>query len=201
MDLAPLVAWTMVVWCTGAGGYCLLRCLRAPGLGRIERTLDASGVVKGLAMAVMALPYGWGARVPEAVWPAVLLPVAAVSFGGAWAPTAHRRHCLEHGVGYLAMVYMAVAMAAARAGMRGMAGMGGPPAGLPGLTLALALVFCVSAVLGGTRLLRTVPAGPAAAGSGRHAHAVPLPSVWARPLPDARHVVLAVSMAVMLLAM
>ena len=216
MGGSGVVEWLLTGLMGATGLYCLGRTLRR-GASPAERRLDGSETLKGLGMAAMALPYGLGRAVPLGVW--------AVLFGGAalWSLTAgvregagHRGHHLYHGVGHLAMVYMAVAMAgavgadaAAGGGMAGMTGMSGTAGagGLPLLTEGLLVFFGGFALLAGVRLI-TAPGGqvasggqgrPATAGPGGGSVAVRL--LGAPELPHACRMVLGLGMFTMLLLM
>lgn len=194
-----VVAWLLTGLMGATGVYCLRRTLRR-GASAAERQLDGAEMVKGLGMAVMAVPYGFGRAVPVVVW--------AVIFGGAalWSLHAgvregagHRAHHLFHGVGHLAMIYMAVAMAGGPAmpGMAGMSGMGGG-AELPLLTGLLLVFFGGYALLTGVRLI-TAP-GPVGAVA-HHGGTVARRLLGAPELPHACRMVLGLGMFTMLLQM
>ncbi|MCC9310978.1 DUF5134 domain-containing protein [Kitasatospora sp. RB6PN24] len=174
------------------GLYCALRCHLAPGTTREERHLDASTALKGLSMAAMALPFGAGRAVPELLWPVVLVPAALWSASGVLRSSVHRRHRIEHTVGHLAMLYMAVAMysrvssSAEMAGMPDMAAVQGPA----WLTAVLMLFFATASAVSCTRLF--IPAA-ARTGSGD--------LLWAPQVKEACHLVLGISMFTMLLTL
>lgn len=195
---AAVVGW-LLTGLTGATGlYCLGRTLRQ-GASSAERQLDGSETLKGLGMAAMAVPYGLGRAVPVGVW-AVLFGGAALWSlrAGARAGAGHRGHHLFHGVGHLAMIYMAVAMADGAAGMRGMAGMSGPEStGLPALTGALLVFFGGDALLSGARLITAPAAGAQPTGGG----SVTARLFGAPELPHACRMVLGLGMFTMLLLM
>ncbi|GAA2133592.1 DUF5134 domain-containing protein [Kitasatospora kazusensis] len=173
-----VVTWLLAALTAASGLYCLTR-LRSPvtvcappgaGAGsRPARESDATEALMGLGMAGMAL---W----PTALWGwlyglVALALLAAVARPGPAGPRVHRLH---HGIGALAMTYMALAMADAMAG----GGSGGPvpahhhggPVGLPLLTGALLVYFGCYTLWTGSRLL-TVSGGAvgAAPGGGRSA--------------------------------
>jgi hypothetical protein len=208
------VGWLLTGLMGATGLYCLVRLVRRTA-SRAERELDASEALKGLGMAAMAVPLGLGRQVPPAVW-VVLFGVAAVwSLGagllpGAPATPGHRGHHLYHGVGHLAMVYMAVVMGAgAGAAMPGMAGMAGSAtgAGSPLVTGALLVFFGGYAVLAGARLIASPGYAPASAGDGagggtpRPGSSVTTRLLGAPELPHACRMVLGMGMFTMLLAM
>ncbi|TDT95900.1 uncharacterized protein DUF5134 [Streptomyces sp. 846.5] len=203
------VGWLLTGLMGATGLYCLVRLVRRSA-SRAERELDASEALKGLGMAAMAVPLGLGRQVPVAVW-VVLFGVAAVwSLGagllrGGGSPGGHRGHHLYHGVGHLAMVYMAVAMAAGAgtsAAMPGMAGMAGMAAGAgwPLVTGALLVFFGGYAVLAGARLIAAPAAVPAGAGALQRG-SVASRLLGAPELPQACRMVLGMGMFTMLLAM
>ncbi|MHA6759055.1 DUF5134 domain-containing protein [Streptacidiphilus sp. PAMC 29251] len=193
-----VVGWLLAGLMGATGLYCLGRTLRQ-GASPAERQLDGSETLKGLGMAAMALPYGLARGVPVGVW--------AVLFGGAalWSLRAgvregagHRGHHLYHGVGHLAMIYMAVGTAGA-VGMEGMPGMAGGGLGSPALTGVLLVFFGGYALLSGVRLITAPGAGsvpgPAVSGS------VAVRLLGAPELPDACRMVLGLGMFTMLLGM
>ncbi|MFC1414401.1 DUF5134 domain-containing protein [Streptacidiphilus sp. N1-12] len=200
-----LVEWLLAGLMGATGLYCLRRTLRR-GASPAERQLDGSETLKGLGMAAMAVPYGLGRGVPVGVW--------AVLFGGAalWslragvrAGAGHRGHHLYHGVGHLAMIYMAVAMAGATgaagmAEMPGMGGAGGGGMGLPLLTGALLVFFGGYALLSGVRLI-AAPAVGTGAGTGADGGSVLGRLLGAPELPQACRMVLGLGMFTMLLTM
>lgn len=197
------VGWLLTGLMGATGLYCLVRLVRRTA-SRAERELDASEALKGLGMAAMAVPLGLGQQVPPAVW-VVLFGVAAVwslgvgLFPAGPASQGHRGHHLYHGVGHLAMVYMAVVMGA-DAAMPGMAGMASPTvaAGVPLITGALLVFFGGYAVLAGARLI----AAPAFAGGGAPGRgSVATRLLGAPELPQACRMVLGLGMFTMLLSM
>ncbi|GGU17901.1 DUF5134 domain-containing protein [Streptomyces violascens] len=196
MRVSAEVVWLRVVLMAGAGLYCLARCRSAPQQSREEGLLDASAALKGLSMAVMALPYGMGMAVPLFVWVALLAPAGLWSLIAVTRPTVHRRHHLFHGVGHLAMVYMAVAMAAPMTGAAGMAGMPetGHAVGVPWLTGVLLVFFTGYALAAGSRVL----GAPVVAGAADEPAAHPL---WAPELAEGCHVLLGFGMVAMLVTM
>jgi len=194
------VDWLLTGLMGATGLYCLGRTLRR-GASSAERQLDGSETLKGLGMAAMALPYGTGGAVPVGVW--------AVLFGGAavWSLRAgvregagHRGHHLYHGVGHLAMIYMAVAMAGVTGavGMAGTEGMSAMSGGseLPLLTGVLLVFFGGYTLLSGVRLIAAPVGGrPVAAGGGSVASRL----LGAPELPHACRMVLGLGMFTMLL--
>ncbi|MFC5910192.1 DUF5134 domain-containing protein [Streptacidiphilus monticola] len=150
---SAVVAWLLVLLVGSAGSYCLARvCLRR-GAPVTERQADASEAVMGLGMAVMALPHGWGMRLPAPLWLTVFGAAAAWSL---WCAVRHRGargHHGYHAAGHAAMLYMAVAMAASPHD-----GMPGMTAGAPAVTGPLLLFFCAAALRFGLRL--SPAAGP-----------------------------------------
>jgi hypothetical protein len=207
------VGWLLTGLMGATGLYCLVRLVRRTA-SRAERELDASEALKGLGMAAMAVPLGLGRQVPLAVWVVPFGIAAAWSLGvgllpGAAAPKGHRGHHLYHGVGHLAMVYMAVAMGAGigagtSAAMPGMSGMADPAtgAGSPLVTGALLVFFGGYAVLAGAQLIAApapvlAPPGARAPGGGSVATRL----LGAPELPQACRMVLGMGMFTMLLAM
>lgn len=201
-----LVGWLMAGLMGVTGLYCLGRTLR-PGAAGAERALDGSEALKGLGMAVMAVPYGLGRAVPVGVWVLLFGGAALWSLGAGLRTAAHpertggghpgqRGHHLFHGVGHLAMVYTAVAMArAGGAGAMGdMAGMAGG-AGVPLLTDALLLFFGSTALLTGVRLISTPGVGAGLTRGGTVTGRL----LGAPQLPHACRMVLGLGMFTMLL--
>jgi hypothetical protein len=203
MQGSSVVGWLLAGLMGVTGLYCLGRLLR-PRTTRAERTLDASEALKGLGMAAMALPYGATRGVPTAVWAAVFGAAAAWSLvEGLRSGADHRAHHLYHGVGHLAMVYMAVVAMGVRTqalqgaqGTRPMAGMAGSP-GVPLLTGALLVFFGGYALLCGVRLV----GAPAGAGSAGPYRSVAHRLLGAPELPHACRMVLGIGMFAMLLSM
>lgn len=171
-----VVGWLLTALTGATGLYCLARLVRrrAP---RAERALNASEALKGIGMAAMAVPYGVGWQPPVAMWVVLFGCAATWSLAAGLLPGqdgvggTHRSHHIYHGVGHLAMAYMALAMAGRLAGalpgtssaevtaMSGMGGMGGAPGavavgtGPPSVTWLLLLFFGGYAVLAGLRLI------------------------------------------------
>lgn len=101
MHTPPLVGWLLVLLCTAAGAYCLVRARTGPDAYRG----DARGEgLMALGMGAMALPASAVTPPPWSPW----MFTAAFAAAGVWALA--RRH-LHHAVGTFAMVYMALAMA------------------------------------------------------------------------------------------
>jgi hypothetical protein len=204
MQGSSVVGWLLAGLMGVTGLYCLGRLLR-PRTTRAERTLDASEALKGLGMAAMALPYGVTRGVPGAVWIAVFGAAAAWSLIEGLRPRAdHRGHHLYHGVGHLAMVYMAVVLEGMRAqgaqGAQGMAGMAGS-AGVPLLTGALLVFFGGYALLCGVQLIGAPTGGAAGGEVGGPYRSVAHRLVGAPELPHACRMVLGIGMFAMLLSM
>ncbi|GAA0472249.1 DUF5134 domain-containing protein [Streptomyces sp. NPDC046215] len=141
----PLVGWLLVALCAATGVYCLAR-IRAGAA--TEHRATGGDALMGLGMAAMAVPTAvldtrpWGA------------PLFAVIFGAAGlhalvvvARGRTESHHLHHAVGAFAMVYMALAMAAApMSGHARHPGTGHEPAGTPLLTGLLLVYFAVYVV-------------------------------------------------------
>ncbi|RKE18291.1 DUF5134 domain-containing protein [Streptomyces sp. TLI_171] len=156
-----LVSWLLAALAAGSGGYCGWRVRRRrsePSCGehRSRHESDVLEAAMGLGMAGMALLPGvfWG-------WPYALL--AAVLLVGALAGRGRglRAHRLHHGIGALAMAYMALAMAGGSPG--GHAAHHGQPGGLPVLTGVLLVYFGAYALWEGSRVLTSGGAAVAAA--------------------------------------
>ncbi|WP_033823392.1 DUF5134 domain-containing protein [Kitasatospora sp. MBT63] len=161
-----VVSWLVAALAVGAAGLCLLR-LRGAGCAGPERRhpdreSDTAEAVMALGMAGMvALPgplWGW---LFAALAGALLLALVGLLGPG---PRAHRLH---HGVGALAMAYMALAMPGGSGGPHGSGGHYAAAAvpGLPLVTGALLLYFGAYSLWAGSRLLST-PAGPLPAAGG-----------------------------------
>ncbi|MFD7642810.1 DUF5134 domain-containing protein [Kitasatospora sp. NPDC059795] len=182
-----LVNWLLAALAVGSGGYCGWR-VRQLGRGRqvagscghdrpAGRESDALEAAMGLGMAGMALlpgvAWGW----PYALLAAVLLVGALAGRGG----SGLRAHRLHHGIGALAMAYMALAMAGGPPG--GHAGHHSQPGGLPLVTGLLLVYFGGYALWEGSRV---IAAGGAAV---------------AAPLPRACRAAMGIGMFAMLLTM
>ncbi|GAA2835741.1 DUF5134 domain-containing protein [Kitasatospora paracochleata] len=153
-----VVSWLLAALTAATGGYCLRRAHACSPAHRHRRWLDAVEAAMGLGMAGMAL-------LPGVVWGWLAAPLAGALLLGALGPDTAglRTHRLHHGIGALAMAYMALAMA-------GPAGPEGhhhhaSAAGLPLLTGALLLYFGAYVVWEGSRLLTVAGAVGAAAGA------------------------------------
>ncbi|GAA2978115.1 MULTISPECIES: DUF5134 domain-containing protein [Streptomyces] len=159
-----LSGWLLMVLCSVAGGYCLLRT-RSGTAG--ERGNARAEAVMAFGMAAMALPAAV-LTPPRWAW-----TVYAVVFGAAAlrALTGARSggHHVHHLVGSLAMVYMAVAMApgsagAAHEGHTAHAAAGGVPL-LTGVLLAYYALYVLRSA-GGLIPVTAAPAGaPVAVGT------------------------------------
>ncbi|MFI8521997.1 DUF5134 domain-containing protein [Streptomyces sp. NPDC085481] len=160
--------WLLVALCAAGGAYCLLRMRRSAGR---ERRAAGSEAVMGFGMAAMALPAaaltppGW---VPP-LYAGVFGLAAVYGLAGAVRRGGDHLHHLHHLVGSLAMVYMAVAMAAAPPPASTAEGHAGHAAagtgGIPVVTGVLLAYYGVYVLRSGTRLVpvavQAVPAGPA----------------------------------------
>ncbi|MFG2823062.1 DUF5134 domain-containing protein [Kitasatospora sp. NPDC048365] len=146
-----VVTWLLAALAAGTGGYCLHRAHRGSHDHRAHRALDAAEAAMGLGMAGMAL-------LPGVLWAWLAALLAGGLLLGTFGPhtAGLRAHRLHHGIGALAMAYMALAMAAPATAHHHHQGMGLPP-----LTGVLLLYFGAYAVWEGSRLL--APAGVTAA--------------------------------------
>ncbi|PWI41720.1 DUF5134 domain-containing protein [Streptomyces sp. ICBB 8177] len=170
----PLVGWLVVLLGAATGISCLLRSRRAYASASGERQVARAEGVKGLGMALMALPAPaldqrpWGPPLFTAVFGAMTL----------WSLSLlirehHPAHHVHLAVGSAAMVYMAVAMgltpsgagSAGTSGMAGMTGMDGGSLGVPVLTGVLLVYFGLYAVWAALRMLPAVGAAPAGSGA------------------------------------
>ncbi|WP_030272027.1 DUF5134 domain-containing protein [Streptomyces sp. NRRL B-24484] len=147
-----VVTWMLAGLAAGSAALCALR-LRRPGCAGAHREADAAEAAMAVGMAGMAV-------LPGVVWGWFFTVMAGALVLGALAGRAGRVHRLHHGVGALAMAYMALAMAAAPAGsghlhhgVPGVTGAAGAPMGLPVLTGALLLYFGGYSLWAGSRLL------------------------------------------------
>ncbi|WP_329129440.1 DUF5134 domain-containing protein [Streptomyces sp. NBC_01476] len=181
MHGTPMVAWLLVALGVAVTASCLLR-----------REAKAEAVT-GAGMAVMAVPMSlfdpgpWGAAALAAVF----------TLAGVYSLTGRAPHRVHHAVCSGAMVYMAVAMAAAGSGAAGHTAH--LDAGVPLLTGALLLYFAGYVLRTGMALV------PGTAGRTAAVSAIP-PIPAARgtvPLRDAPEVAMAcrVSMALGMFAM
>ncbi|TWV49313.1 DUF5134 domain-containing protein [Streptomyces misionensis] len=183
-------AWLLVALCAATGASCLLR-LRS---GVDEQRRSAGGeALMGFGMAAMAVPAAVFSP-PRWAWPVYAAVFGLAALRALWAMRRERHH-LHHLVGTAAMVYMAVAMAAAPPAehhMDGMAMAGMPGTGVPLVTGTLLLYFTGYVLLTGARL---VPAAATAGG--------PAPGRWGdRPeLARACRLSMAIGMIAMLLTM
>ncbi|MDH6579744.1 DUF5134 domain-containing protein [Kitasatospora sp. MAP5-34] len=153
-----VVTWLLAGLTAGSGLYCLTRlrssaaacALPGAGTGRWPaRESDAAEALMGLGMAGMAL---W----PTVLWGWLygLLAVALLAAVAGPGTTGLRAHRLHHGIGALAMTYMALTMAGGSEHLHHH----GAPVGLPLLTGALLVYFGCYALWTGSRLL-TVSGG------------------------------------------
>lgn len=159
----PLVGWLLVALAGGTGLYCLTRMR---GAGPQDRRTTGGEALMGLGMAAMAVPAtALDARPFGPVLLAALFTAAGVRSMLLTRAPGRRAHHAHHAVGAAAMVYMALAMAAAEGG-GGHSAHG--PAGVPALTGALLVYFAASALYAAPRLLLAPPGSapvPAAAGA------------------------------------
>ncbi|MFD9127517.1 DUF5134 domain-containing protein [Kitasatospora sp. NPDC059571] len=160
-----VVTWLLTGLAAGSAGFCVVR-LRDPACPRAHREADAAEAAMGVGMAGMAV-------LPGAVWGWLYAVLAGALLLGALGADGGRAHRLHHGVGALAMAYMALAMAGAPAHQHHTA-----PAGLPMVTGALLLYFGGYSLWAGSRLL-SAP-GPGALAPGGHA-SPGLPAARLRP--------------------
>ncbi|WP_309226041.1 DUF5134 domain-containing protein [Streptomyces lunaelactis] len=153
MQGPAMSGWLLVALCGATGAYCLVRMRSCSGEAR-----EAAGgeAAMGFGMAAMAVPAtvlappAWGWVVYAAVFGAAALH--------ALRPARRSTHHLHHLVGFLAMVYMAVAMAPG-----GGAHAAHTAAGVPLLTGALLAYFAAYVLRSGVRLIPVPsPAGGAA---------------------------------------
>ncbi|MDT3399171.1 DUF5134 domain-containing protein [Streptomyces sp. B1866] len=198
----PLVGWLLVALSAAVGAYCLL-CLRGEPPGRRRRALGGEALM-AWGMALMAVPHTALDPMPWA--PPAFAAVFGAAAGWALLSAARRRpgppgHHLHHGVGALAMVYMALAMAE-DAGAHGHAGhaAGRVPGGEPLLTGVLLAYFAAYALRAGVRLV------PLAGGAGTGpARSCPPGAAQGRAAGDelehACRVAMGVGMAAMLLTL
>lgn len=203
MGGAPLVGWLLVVIGSATGLSCLLRAGAAAGavLAPGERRVARAEGVKGLGMALMAVP---GPALDQHPWGA---PLFTVVFGGMalWSVALPRRgghpgHHVHLALGAAAMVYMALATAAAPAGMAGMRDADHTRTGIPVVTGLLMGYFAGYALWAGIRMLPAAGQAPAAVGAGPGAGVAG--GVLATPeLAAACRVSLGIGMLAMLLTM
>lgn len=202
MHGAPLISWLLVAVCGAAGGHAVLR-LRTGG----ERRWLAGGeALMGLGMVAMAVPPAvwdprpWGPALVAVVFALLFVATTARALRGLAGPTATRwRRCspdVHHGVGALAMVYMALAMAGDQPhAEHGHATAG---SGTPLLSGALLTYFALHVTRCGARL--APPPWSTASGAGPPSSAVE-PGGWAhRPeVTTAAQVAMSLGMFAMLL--
>ncbi|MFI9345359.1 DUF5134 domain-containing protein [Streptomyces sp. NPDC052773] len=174
--------WLMVALCAATGAYCLLRMRGTVGE---QRRAAGAEALMGFGMAVMAVP-STAFTPPGWAWAGYAAVFGAAVLHALWAARRGAHH-LHHLMGAVAMVYMAVAMAAAPGHHHG-----GGGSGVPLVTGALLAYFAGYVLLTGARL---VPAAAVAAG--------PAPPGWAdRPeLARACRLSMAMAMVAMLLTM
>jgi hypothetical protein len=148
-------AWLLVALCAATGAYCLLR-MRS---GVEEQRRAAGGeALMGFGMAAMAVPAAVFAP-PRWAWPVYAVVFGAAALRALWTARAGGHH-LHHLIGTSAMVYMALAMAAAPASHHHAHG----GTGIPLLTGALLLYFTGYVLLSGARLVPAT-AAPGSAGA------------------------------------
>lgn len=155
-----LAGWLLVALCAATGAYCLLR-MRSPVIE--QRSAAGGEALMGFGMAVMAIPAAVFGP-PRWAWLGFGLVFGAAAVRALWAARTDAHH-LHHLVGSLAMVYMAVAMAAAPSGGPGHAAHTGP-SGVPLISGVLLLYFAGYVLRAGIRLVPVPLPAPASAGVG-----------------------------------
>ncbi|MCX4878888.1 MULTISPECIES: DUF5134 domain-containing protein [unclassified Streptomyces] len=148
--------WLLVALCAATGAYCLLR-MRST----VEEQRRAAGgeALMGFGMAAMAVPAA-AFSPPPWTWPGYAAVFGVAALRALWTARTSAHH-LHHLVGASAMVYMAVAMAAAPGHHAGH----GSSSGVPLVTGMLLLYFMGYVLLSGVRLI-PVTAGGGTAGWG-----------------------------------
>ncbi|WP_326594712.1 DUF5134 domain-containing protein [Streptomyces sp. NBC_01803] len=144
-----LVGWLVVALCGGTGAFSLARMRAGPAGARHAAGIEAA---MGFGMALMAVPPAALPATPPPAGFAVLF--AATALWSAALLRAGAAHQAHHVVESLAMVYMAVAMAAAPGGHAGHA-----PGGVPLVTGVLLAYFALYTLRTGPRLLPTAAGG------------------------------------------
>jgi hypothetical protein len=149
--------WLLVALCAATGAYCLLR-MRST----VEEQRRAAGgeALMGFGMAAMAVPAA-AFNPPTWAWPVYAAVFGTAALHALWAAWTSGHH-LHHLVGASAMVYMAVAMAAAP---EHHARHGGS-SGVPLVTGVLLLYFMGYVLLSGVRLVPVAATAGGAVGWG-----------------------------------
>ncbi|MCX5059352.1 MULTISPECIES: DUF5134 domain-containing protein [unclassified Streptomyces] len=142
--------WLLVALCAATGAYCLLR-MRS----RVEEQRRAAGgeALMGFGMAAMAVPAA-AFSPPPWTWPGYAAVFGAAALRALWTARTSAHH-LHHLVGASAMVYMALAMAAAPGHHAGHGG----SSGVPLVTGMLLLYFMGYVLLSGVRLIPVTAGG------------------------------------------
>lgn len=146
-----VVTWLLTGLAAGSAGLCVVR-LRSPACAGAHRTGEAAEAAMAAGTAGMTVA-------PGVAWGWLFTVLAGAVLFGAVGDRTGLGHRLHHGVGALAMAYMALAMGAAPAHV----GHGGPM-GLPAVTGVLLLYFGTYTLWAGSRLL-AVPGAAAPAGA------------------------------------
>ncbi|MET9950041.1 DUF5134 domain-containing protein [Streptomyces sp. NPDC006339] len=200
-----LSGWLLVVLCAASGAFCLWRMRGDAGA---ERAAAGSEAAMGFGMAAMALPTTVLSP-PEWAWAVYAAVFGGAALHGLMEAVRGGRHHLHHLVGSLAMVYMAVAMAAAPGGGHGAHGVGhggaATSSGIPVLTGVLLAYYGVYVLRSGARLVPVTgvavdgpaPGGPAMTAPARAAGAA---GAFGRAGPELT-LVCRLSMALAMLAM
>ncbi|WP_407914245.1 DUF5134 domain-containing protein [Kitasatospora sp. NE20-6] len=153
-----MVTWLLAGLAAGAAGLCLLR-LRSPGCRGAHRRGEAAEAAMAAGTAGMAV-------LPGVVWGWVFTVLAGWLLLGAVGERSGLAHRLHHGVGSLAMAYMALAMAPGHGHLHP-----GVPMGLPAVTGGLLLYFGGYTLWAGSRLLAAPDATAHAAQTTHTTHA------------------------------
>ncbi|WP_328550746.1 DUF5134 domain-containing protein [Streptomyces sp. NBC_00366] len=149
--------WLLVALCAATGAYCLLR-MRST----VEEQRRAAGgeALMGFGMAAMAVPAA-AFSPPPWTWPGYAAVFGAAALRALWTARTSAHH-LHHLVGASAMVYMALAMAAAPGHHAGHGG----SSGVPLVTGMLLFYFMGYVLLSGVRLIPVTAGGGGTRGWG-----------------------------------
>ncbi|MEV4615308.1 DUF5134 domain-containing protein [Kitasatospora sp. NPDC049258] len=189
-----VVTWLVAALSAGAAALCALRLRTGAGRGCAGAASGPADRESDTAEALMALGMAGMALLPGPVWGWLFTVLAGAMLLGALGrvgssgPRAHRLH---HGVGALAMAYMALAMPAGAAHAHHMA------AGLPPVTGALLVYFGAYSLWSGSRLL----SAPARTGAVAGLVAAAGPAAVLGGLGRACRVAMGIGMFAMLLTM